>query len=113
MNHNERFCAYLRAYAAKDLAIIATMLGDNVRLRDWNISVEGKAAVLAETAKNFNAAESIEIECLRTYDCADGVAGEVKVVVDQTIILYVVDIIDFALDGTITAIRSYKGRGDR
>ena len=37
------------------------MLAEEVHLRDWNISVFGKAEAIRETAKNFAEAESIEI----------------------------------------------------
>ncbi len=110
MNHTELFHIYLQHYANKNLEAISAMLAEEVHLRDWNISVFGKAEAIRETAKNFAEAESIELRILAVYEDADTVAGEVHVVVNGTIELYVVDVIAFDVHGKIRAIRSYKGR---
>lgn len=110
--HIELFLNYLRHYAAKDLQAISAMLAENVHLRDWNISVHGKDEAMLETAKNFAEAESIEIHVLAAYENDDTVTGELHIVVDDIIDLYVVDVVTFNAQGRITAIRSYKGRGD-
>lgn len=113
MSAKERFTAYLDAYAAKDLERVADMFAADVMLRDWKISVSGKDAALAETHKNFRAARSIAIEILATYESASAVAGELRIVVDDSEVLYVVDVVSFDAQGKITAIRAYLGRGDR
>jgi hypothetical protein len=64
------------------------MYAEDTHLRDWYISVHGKASAVRETA------------------------GEVHIIVNGTIALYVVDIMIFDAHGLITAIRSYEGRGD-
>jgi ketosteroid isomerase-like protein len=65
--NTDRFLAYLAAYAQKDLVAIRAMFSEDVHLRDWNLSVHGRDAALDETAKNFAAAETIEIEALAVY----------------------------------------------
>lgn len=75
------------------------MLAEEVHLRDWNISVFGKA-------------ESIEIHILALYESTDTVAGELHIGVDGKIDLYLVDAVTVNAQGKVTAIRSYKGRGD-
>ncbi len=112
MTNKERFLTFLRHYADKNLDAIAPMFADTVRLRDWNIAVTGKDAALRETAKNFAEAASIEIAVLALYESADSVAGEVHIVVDGTVHLYVVDILTFSDDGLIIGSRSYLGRSD-
>ena len=112
MTHNDLFRTYLRHYAEKNLEAISAMLAEDVHLRDWNISVHGKAETLRETAKNFTEAETIAITILSMYESSDTVAGELHIVVDGRIDLYVVDVLNFNAQGKVTAIRSYKGRGD-
>jgi steroid delta-isomerase len=112
MDLTTRFLAYLDAYARKDIDAISAMLAPDATLRDWNLSVRGRRAVEAETLVNFRDANTIEIEVLHTYARADGVAGEVRIVVDGHVELFVVDVIEFDADGLVKAIRSYKGRGD-
>eukprot|EP01031_Cornospumella_fuschlensis_P048470 gene48470-59361_t len=104
--------AYLAAYAARDLAAIEPMLADAITLRDWKIRVVGKAAALAETRKNFEAAQRLQIDVLAAYERPGGAAAELKIVVDGRDILYVVDVFDVDAQGRIAAIRAYLGRGD-
>lgn len=109
---SERFLTYLRHYADKNFDAIAAMFADDIALRDWNLAVTGKAAALRETAKNFASAQTIAIEPLHVYESDDGVAGELRIVIDGAIDLFVVDALTFAADGRIQAIRAYLGRGD-
>ncbi len=79
MTHTELLHTYLRYYAGKNLYAIAELLAEDVHLRDWNISVFGKA-------------ESIAI---RVLENADTVAGEQHIVVNGNIDLFVVDLVTF------------------
>ena len=112
MSYQDQFVAYLTHYANKDIAKISAMLAEDVTLRDWKISVSGKASAIAETEKNFQAADTVEIEILHLYAAEQGVAGELRITVDGTDILYVVDVVTFNTDGKIKAIRAFIGRGD-
>lgn len=103
---------YLKKYAEKDLDSMEELFSENILLRDWKICVEGKEKALKETQKNFENAESIEIEVLATYENKDTVAAELKIVVDSTEELYVVDVITINIEGKIASIRAYLGRGD-
>ena len=88
------------------------MFSDDIVLRDWKIRVSGKKLALEETRKNFEAADSIGIEVLSTYGNENTVAAELKITVDNTEDLYVVDVITFNSEGQIESIRAYLGRGD-
>ena len=112
MTNKERFLSYLRHYESKNLERISEMFAEGVSLRDWKISVEGKVAAMAETKANFEAATSIQIQPLRLYEGSSAVAGELKIVVDGNIELFVVDVVDFDSAGKIKAIRAFLGRGN-
>ena len=110
---NKDLClSYLKKYAKKDLNGIEAMFSDNVVLRDWKIRVTGKKNALRETQKNFEAAGSIAIEVLSTYENKNTVAAELIINVDSQEELYVVDVITFDSEGRIASIRAYLGRGD-
>ena len=49
---------------------------------------------------------------LALYENSDTVAGELHIVVDGKINLYVVDVVTFNTQGRVAAIRSYKGHSD-
>lgn len=104
--------AYLAAYAARDLAAIEPMFADAITLRDWKIRVVGKAAALAETRKNFESVQQLQIDVLATYEREGGAAAELKIVVDGRDTIHVVDVFDFDAQGRIAAIRAFIGRGD-
>ena len=112
MSYSERFMKYLEAYAAKDLPCVSAMFAEDISLRDWKISVRGKEQAVKETAKNFADAESIEIDVLHTYESSDGVAGELRIVVDGIELPMVTDVISFDIEGKIQSIRAYLGRED-
>jgi ketosteroid isomerase-like protein len=114
-NHADRLDtvrAYLRAYAARDLAAIEPLFADGITLRDWKIRVIGKAAALAETRRNFEAVQQLRIDVLAAYGRAGGAAAELAILIDGRDTLHVVDVFDFDADGRIAAIRAYIGRGD-
>jgi hypothetical protein len=112
MTNRERFLSYLRHYELKSLEQISEMFAEGVSLRDWKIFVEGKAAAVAETKANFEAAKSIQIQPLRLYEASNAVAGELKIVVDGSIELFVFEVVDFDSVGKINAIRAFLGRGN-
>ncbi|MEM1257336.1 MAG: nuclear transport factor 2 family protein [Bacteroidota bacterium] len=110
--NKERCLSYLTMYANKDLDGVTALFADGIILRDWKIRVVGKQKAVEETKKNFEAAQSLTIDVLSTYENTDTVAAELKIVVNKVEALYVVDVITFNEDGLITSIRAYLGRGD-
>lgn len=112
IDHETRFRHFLERYAAKDLDALLALLAPDVTLRDWNQAVRGRSGVEAFLRQNFADAETLAIEVLALHASADSVAGEIRILVDGCIELFAVDVIQFAADGRIRAIRSYKGRGD-
>jgi len=110
---NKEIClSYLKKYEEKDLDSIEKMFSNDIVLRDWKIRVEDKENAINETRKNFNSADSIAIEVLSIYENQDTVAAELKITVDATEELYVVDVITINTEGKIKSIRAYLGRGD-
>lgn len=100
---------YLAAYERRDLAAIATLLAPDACLQDWNIAVQGREAVLAETQANFDAARSIAIRVVRQFAGEGQAAAQLHIVVDDHVTLDVVDVLSFDAAGRITAIRAFKG----
>jgi hypothetical protein len=112
MLYKEIFIAYLDAYAEKNLQKVSEMFADTIVLRDWKISVSGKEAATAETRKNFQAVDSIDIEVLNLYESSDGIAGELKIMIDKSETIFVVDVLSYDELGKIKSIHAYIGRDD-
>ena len=104
---------YLKKYEKKDLTGIEEMFADNIVLRDWKIKVDGKEKALIETKKNFESVGFIKIDVLSTYENDNTVAAELKIVIDNNIELYVVDVITINSEKKISSIKAFIGRGDR
>ncbi|MFN7694645.1 MAG: nuclear transport factor 2 family protein [Burkholderiales bacterium] len=103
---------YLDAYASKDIGRIEAFLAPDVVLRDWKIRVVGKAAALRETQLNFDNASSLHIDILHLHATAQSVVAELRIVVNESVEIFVVDVFDFDAQGLVLALRSYIGRGD-
>ena len=101
--------AFLQSYEAKDIDAIAVMLADNVHLQDWNLEAHGKSAVLAETLKNFLDAENLQIQVQQFYEGSGCAAARLRILVNRSVELEVIDTIEVNLDGKIQSIRAYKG----
>jgi hypothetical protein len=101
--------AFLKAYEAKDIDAVAHMLADDVSLQDWNLEVHGKDAVLSETKKNFLDAQHLQIEVRELYEGNGRAAARLRIVVNKSIELEVVDTIVVNSDGKVSSIRAYKG----
>jgi hypothetical protein len=112
MDHRSRFLHFLDRYAAKDLPALMAMLAPDVGLRDWNVAVRGRDGVEGFLRQNFAAADTLTIEVLALHENANSVSGEVRIVVNGSIELFVVDVIEFDAANMIRSVRSYKGRGD-
>lgn len=112
MSLKDNFVSYLEAYSGKNLQKVSDMFASDITLRDWKISVSGKDSAISETYKNFQSADTIEIEILNTYESSNAVAGELRITVDKSEVLYVVDVVSYGNDGKIKSIRAYLGRED-
>jgi ketosteroid isomerase-like protein len=109
MNNTQRLRAYLNAYASKDLNAVSAMLADDITLKDWNLWVEGKSAVLLETQKNFEAAVQLEITVNQVFEFDDTAAATLEIRVNENVRLDDVDVLRFNSVGQILSIRAYKG----
>ncbi len=109
MNLKEICRQYMAAFSRKDLHALESMFDERVTLRDWDISAQGRAAVLEANAKIFAAVESIVVEPLNLIQDEQTVACEMSITLNGTDRLLVTDIIEFSETGKIRAVRAYKG----
>ncbi|MBL0093365.1 MAG: hypothetical protein IPP50_13970 [Piscinibacter sp.] len=104
---------YLAAYARKDLDAIDGLFADDVRLRDWKLFVQGRHAALAETAKNFESARSIEIDVLSTHERSARSPGRNCIRSTARSSSSSLDVVEFDDSARISAIRAYLGPPER
>lgn len=100
---------YFQAFSDKDVKALAKLLADNVSLRDWEQSAEGKNAVLAANQAIFDSVGSISVSPLRLFSDAQDLACEIAITIDGGSPLKVVDVLEFDVEGKICAVRAFKG----
>lgn len=102
---------YIKRFEAQDISALEVMFSEKVTLRDWEISVSGKEAVLAANREIFARARTIEVLPRNIYQEGRTVIVEMDITIDggASIPLKVVDIIFFDESGRICAIRAYRG----
>lgn len=65
---------------------------------------------MIETENNFNTSNSIKIYPLQLYEIENAMAGDLRIVIDHSDEIYVVDIIDFTPEGKIYNVHAFLGR---
>ena len=108
MTLKETATQYFETFSRKDLDGLAVMFTDDVVLRDWERSAEGKVDMLAVNKAIFDAVDTITVTPLALYEDGNTVTAEIEVLVNGDTKLLVVDIITFDGD-KISSLRAYKG----
>jgi ketosteroid isomerase-like protein len=108
MTLKETATQYFETFSRKDLDSLAVMFTDDVVLRDWERSAEGKIDMLAANKAIFDAVDTITVTPLALYEDGNTITAEIEVLVNGDTKLLVVDVITFIGD-KISSLRAYKG----
>ena len=108
MTLKETATQYFETFSRKDLDGLALMFTDDVVLRDWERSAEGKIDMLAANKAIFDAVDTITVTPLALYEDGNTITAEIEVLVNGDTKLLVVDVITFDGD-KISSLRAYKG----
>jgi len=114
MNLEHTARAYFSAFENKKLDTLFDMFHENVSLKDWNLSAQGRRSVLVANAEIFDAIDKISVNVENLYLCDMTVVAELSILADDQDPLPVVDIIKFhpeCIDGhfKIESIVAYRG----
>lgn len=99
---------YFQSFCKKDVASLEVLFSDSIILSDWDVQVIGKENVLNFNNKFFNSVDQIRIDVDRVAIGQDTVISEIKVIINNKIVIPVVDVIEFDQDNKIKEIRAYK-----
>lgn len=108
MDLKELCYKHFELFSSKDIDGLASVYDDNIVLRDWQTSAEGKNAVLTMVRGIFDNVDSILVKPLALYQDANTVAAELEILINGDDTILVTDVITFE-DNKITSIRAYKG----
>lgn len=85
------------------------LIADNITLKDWEIKATGKDEVLEANKKIFNSVKSINSKTVKNYFFDKTAICILKITINQSEIIDVVDIIEFDDEDKILNITAYKG----
>ena len=100
---------YFSCFSNKDTINLSKLYSEDIRLKDWEIDIEGKDELIKKNVAIFNDFESIKIKPLNILCKDDYTFSQIEICINNVTFLEVVDIINFDKDGKIKFIRAYKG----
>jgi hypothetical protein len=99
---------YLKSFAEKDLGSLEVLFADNITLADWDGQLVGKENILNFNKKVFASINNIGVDVVRVAVGQSTVMAELKITINNTTTLNVVDVIEFDDDNKIQSIKAYK-----
>jgi hypothetical protein len=100
---------YFDAFQSRDIERVKPFFSESVSLRDWDIDAKGVSDVTEANNSIFNSVTSISVAPLNVISQDNMVWAELDIVINDSVFLRVVDIIEFDEDGKIRSIRAFKG----
>jgi len=99
---------YFQAFSNKNIEKLERLFSDEVILKDWEISVEGKKEVLEANKNIFNSVDSISAELNELY--LDNLVAVclIEITINKEDILKVIDVIKFNDEMKIIEVSAYK-----
>ena len=99
---------YFQAFSNKNIEKLERLFSDEVILKDWEISAEGKKEVLEANKNIFNSVDSISAELNELY--LDNLVAVclIEITVNKEDILKVIDVIKFNDEMKIIEVSAYK-----
>ena len=99
---------YFQAFSNKNIEKLERLFSDEVILKDWEISVEGKKEVLEANKNIFNSVDSISAELNELY--LDNLVAVclIEITINKEEVLKVIDVIKFNDEMKIIEVSAYK-----
>ena len=109
LNIKEIALSYFKTFSQKNINGLSEMFDDNVTLRDWDIDKQGIESVLKANLNIFQNVKSINVIPQNIISEKNFIAAELKIIVNDTEELKVLDLIEFSKKGKIISIKAFKG----
>ena len=108
-NIKDTALSYFKTFSEKNIDGLREMFDDNVTLRDWDIDKKGIESVLKANLNIFQNVKTIIAIPQNIISENNFVFAELKIVVNDSDELKVVDLIEFNKKGKIISIKAFKG----
>ena len=108
-NIKDTALSYFKTFSEKNIDGLREMFDDNVTLRDWDIDKKGIESVLKANLNIFQNVKTINAIPQNIISENNFVFAELKIVINDSDELKVVDLIEFNKKGKIISIKAFKG----
>ena len=108
-NIKDTALSYFKTFSEKNIDGLREMFDYNVTLRDWDIDKKGMESVLKANLNIFQNVKTINAIPQNIISENNFVFEELKIVVNDSDELKVVDLIEFNKKGKIISIKAFKG----
>ena len=99
---------YFKFFSNKDISSLEKLFAKNIKLVDWEISVEGKDEVIKANKKIFDTLDSINIELKELYLQEMTAICLIEILINNKEKLKVIDMIKFNNDKEIFLISAFR-----
>ena len=100
---------YFKDFSSKDISSLKKVFANDIVLRDWEIEAKGIDAVIKANQNIFNNVFSIFVDPKNLYQEGNIVIAELNIKINDSEIIFVVDLIEFNEENKIKRIFAYKG----
>lgn len=99
---------YLKSFAEKDLGSLEVLFADTITLADWEGQLVGKENILNFNKKIFASINNIGVDVVKVAVGQNTVMAELRITLNNTQVVNVVDVIEFDDENKIQSIKAYK-----
>lgn len=108
MDLGEQARKYIEAFNAHNIEALTDMLSEAVVLEDWDVQLEGQAAVLEHMRTIFSSVPAIRADIIDIISAKNACVLLLSIFVEEGVSLQVADVIRFDTSGTIVSVHAYK-----
>lgn len=99
---------YLKSFAEKDIGSLEVLFSDTITLADWDGQLIGKENIINFNKKVFSSINKIGIDIVKVAVGQNTVMAELRITLNNTTTLNVVDVLEFDDENKIQSIKAYK-----
>ena len=100
---------YFFYFKNKDIESLKLLFNDNIKLRDWEIDVNGFKNVVTQNIKIFENLNKFNLKIINIYQSGNVIFAEIEIILANNEIINVLDKITFDDESKIIEIVAFKG----
>ena len=100
---------YFLHFENKDIKSLKLLFGSDVKLRDWEINVQGFDNVVMQNIKIFENLDNFKLKIIDLTQSENIIFAEIEIILANNEILKVLDKITFNQDLKISEIKAFRG----